>query len=171
VVQNSALQWELDETRALGSWVRSKIYDLQNGGWQATATTAVAAAAAEEAYRITDHLPEWQNETSAVWRQHLGRVWNFLAGEAAEHYALAHAVADFLVSPLNHTQGQDGPDDFDRPQTVAAYAAVLSVIAGAWTSPQQRSCKSSTASTSSTTATIRMHGSMTCGGRPRSCTA
>jgi hypothetical protein len=47
------------------------------------------------------------------------------------HYAISRAVAAFLVSPLNHTEGQEGPDDFDRPQTVAAYSAALSVIAPA----------------------------------------
>lgn len=30
---------------------------------------------------------------------------------------------------MSHNEGQDGPDDFDRPQTVAAYSAVLSAVA------------------------------------------
>jgi hypothetical protein len=56
-------------------------------------------------------------------------VWDFLAGDRQKHYELSSAVADFLTSPLNHNQGQDGPDDFDRPQTVASYSAALSAIA------------------------------------------
>ncbi|MEO7588655.1 MAG: hypothetical protein ABIS84_11580, partial [Arachnia sp.] len=42
----------------------------------------------------------------------------------------SRAVGEFLLSPLNHNEGQDGPDDFDCPQTVAAYAAALAAIAG-----------------------------------------
>lgn len=32
------------------------------------------------------------------------------------------------MSPLNHNDGQDGPNDFDRPQTIASYSAVASVV-------------------------------------------
>jgi hypothetical protein len=58
------LQREVRETKALGEWVRSELYRVHEGGLRADATTAVAAAAAEETHRITDRLPEWQNETS-----------------------------------------------------------------------------------------------------------
>jgi hypothetical protein len=75
-----------------------------------------------------DGLPQWQNETALQWRGHLGRVWLYLAGDEQQHYALSAAVADYLRSPLNHVEGQDGPDDADRPQTVAAMAAALSLI-------------------------------------------
>lgn len=92
-------------------------------------TTAVAAAVAEEAYRITERLPEWQNETSAMWRGNLRHVWDFLCGDRSQHYTLSRAVAGFLLSPLNHNEGQDRPNDFDRPQTVARYSAALSAIA------------------------------------------
>ena len=34
----------------------------------------------------------------------------------------------YLTSPLNHIEGQDGPDDFDRPQTIASYSAVVSAV-------------------------------------------
>ena len=33
-----------------------------------------------------------------------------------------------MLSPLNHNEGQNGPNDFDRPQTVASYSAALSAI-------------------------------------------
>ena len=69
-----------------------------------------------------------QNETAAAWRGHLAGVWLHLAGDERQHYALSAAVAQFLLSPLNHIEGQDGPDDMDRPQTGAAYAAVLSTL-------------------------------------------
>lgn len=123
------LHREVRETQALGEWVRAELYRVPEGGLRAAATTAVAAAAAEEAYRITDRLPAWQNETSAEWRSNLQHVWAFLGGEGSRHYPLSRAIAGFLLSPLNHNEGQDGPDDFDRPQTVASYAAALSAIA------------------------------------------
>lgn len=127
--QETNLQREVRETRALGEWVRTELYRVREGALRADATTAVAAAAAEEAYRITDRLPEWQNETSAMWRSTLQHVWAFLGGDRSQHYPLSRAIADFLLSPLNHNEGQDGPNDFDRPQTVASYSAALSAIA------------------------------------------
>lgn len=123
------LQRELRVLADLQEWARAQLYGVRQGGWRADATTAIAASAAEETYRLTDHLPEWQNATSDLWRTNLERVWEFLAGNRSQHYTLSRAVADFLVSPLNHTEGQDGPDDFDRPQTVAAYSAALAAIA------------------------------------------
>jgi hypothetical protein len=123
------LQREVRETHALGEWVRTELCRVRGGGLRAAATTAVAAAAAEETYRITDCLPERQNETSAMWRSNLQHVWAFLGGDRSQHYPLSRAIAGFLLSPLNHNEGQDGPNDFDRPQTVASYSAALSAIA------------------------------------------
>jgi hypothetical protein len=112
----------------LETWCRTQLYAVRQGGWRADATTAIAASAAAETYRLTDEMPNWHNETSDLWRLNLEHVWEFLAGDRSQHYALSRAVADHLVSPLNHNEGQDGPDDFDRPQTVAAYSAALSAI-------------------------------------------
>ena len=126
--EETYLQRELSESQALGEWVRSQLYGVRPGARRALAITAVAAAAAEEAYRLTDQVGDWQNETSTLWRDHLRHVWAFLAGDSSRHYALSRAIADFLVSPLNHNEGQDGPDDFDRPQTVASYSAALSAV-------------------------------------------
>lgn len=125
----SDLQRELRLINELQEWARAELYGVRAGGWRAEATTAVAASAADETYRLTDGLPEWQNETSAAWRTTLTHVWEFLAGDRSQHYTISRAVADFLASPLNHNDGQDGPDDFDRPQTVASYSAALSAIA------------------------------------------
>ena len=129
VRRETNLQREVRETQALREWVRTELYRVHAGGLRAAATTAVAAAAAEETYRITDRLPELQNETSAMWRSNLQHVWAFLGGDRSQHYPLSRAIADFLLSPLNHNEGQDGPNDFDRPQTVASYSAALSAIA------------------------------------------
>jgi hypothetical protein len=73
--------------------------------------------------------PDWQNETSAARRTNLGHVWEFLAGDRSQHYTLSRAVAEYLASPLNHNGGRDGPDDFDRPETIASYSAASSAIA------------------------------------------
>lgn len=128
---HGGLRRELDATQALSDWVRDTLYVVRPGAWRATATTAVAAAAAEEVFRLTDGIPQWQNDVSAEWRQNLQHVWALLEGDTSRHYALSTAVADYLTSPLNHVEGQDGPDDFDRPQTIASYCAVLSGIVSA----------------------------------------
>lgn len=123
------LQREHRAVLELEEWAREELYGVQRGGWRADATTAIAASAAEEVYRLTDQLPGCQNETSAMWRSTLQHVWEFLEGDRSQHYVLSRAVADYLISPLNHNEGQDGPDDFDRPQTVASYSAALSAVA------------------------------------------
>ena len=126
--RSSAAARELREVRAVTEWVRAELFGIREGGSRATATTAVAAAAAAEAYRVIGEQDEWNNQTSAEWSEHLDAVWAFLGGDASQHYTLSKAIADFLLSPLNHNEGQDGPDDFDRPQTVASYSAALSAI-------------------------------------------
>jgi len=112
------LRRELRLITDLEDWSRAELYEVRRGSWRAEATTAVAASAAEETYRLTDQLPDWQNETSAVWRANLGHVWEFLEGDRSQHYALSRAVADYLASPLNHNEGQDGPDEVKSPEVV-----------------------------------------------------
>ncbi|RNL75485.1 hypothetical protein [Nocardioides marmorisolisilvae] len=127
--RESNLQRELRVTDDLERWVRDEIYRVRAGGRRASATTAIAASAAEKTFRIVEDLPDLQNQTSTLWHAHLDRVWEYLGGDDAQHYAISGALAEFLSSPLNHNEGQDGPDDFDRPQTVAAYSAALAAIA------------------------------------------
>jgi hypothetical protein len=127
--RETPLQRELRVVDALKEWSRDELYGVRQGKWRWDATTAIAASAAAETFRLTDQLPHWQNETSGVWRTNLEHVWEFLAGDQSQHYTLSRAIAQYLVSPLNHNEGQGGPDDFDRPQTVAAYSAALSAIA------------------------------------------
>lgn len=124
----SALERELRAARELTEWVRQRLYEVPEGGWRSAATTAVAAAAAQETYRLADRVPSLGNQIGQVWRGHLDRVWTFLEGDRSQYDALSHALADFLTSPFNHNEGQDGPDDFDRPQTVAGYSAVASAV-------------------------------------------
>jgi len=94
------------------------------------AARALAATAAQRTYTIMGRQPQWQNDTSAIWRSHLDDAWAYLDGDTERYYAMSRAVAEFLLSPLNHIEGQDGPDDFDRPQTIAAYCAVTAAVIG-----------------------------------------
>lgn len=116
-------------TSTLTNSIRRDLYAVREGAGRAAAVTAIAAAAAEQTFRYADDLPEYWNDVGGLWRQHLGHVWRFLGGDVNEHYYLSRALAEFLVSPLNHVEGQDGPSDFDRPWTVATYAAVTSAVA------------------------------------------
>ena len=124
----AALQHELATQDTLVQQVRADLYSIHPRYHRSLATTALAGALAERTYRLADLLPDLQNETAVAWRGHLARVWSYLAGDEQQHYALSAAVAEFLQSPLNHIDGQDGPDDMDRPQIGAAYAAVLSTL-------------------------------------------
>jgi len=122
------LRNEVDSLRTLERTVREQLYSIESAGVRAIAVSALAAASAERAHARSEALPEWCNETSNLWRRHLADVWRYLEGDSGRHYALSNALAGFLTSPLNHNEGQDGPDDFDRPQTIASYSAVASVI-------------------------------------------
>ncbi len=119
---------ELEMLRALERTLRQQLNSVDAGGVRALAVSALAAAAAERAYTRSDALPQWCNETSDDWRANLAVVWSYLEGDRRQHHALASAIAAFLTSPLNHIDGQDGPDDFDRPQTIASYSAAASVV-------------------------------------------
>ncbi|HWG93176.1 MAG TPA: hypothetical protein VNU66_02980 [Mycobacteriales bacterium] len=118
---------EVAQVDALVLHVRSELYAVATPYRRAVATTALAASVAERTYRVTDALPDL-HPVSQEWRGHLDRVWAWLAGDASQHRPLSLAVADHLRSPLHHADGQDGPDDADRPQVTAALAAVLSVL-------------------------------------------
>lgn len=122
------LSSELKVLSALEQSLRESLYSIDGGGKRAIAVAAVAAAAAERAYLLSDALPEWCNATSDAWRGHLADVWRYLEGDRERHRAISSAIAVFLTSPLNHNEGQEGPDDFDRPQTIASYSAAASVV-------------------------------------------
>jgi hypothetical protein len=128
VSEASPLRRELAQQEALVRGLREDMYSIEPRYRRSLAAAALAASIAEQTYAVMDGLPQWQNETALQWRGHLGRVWLYLAGDEQQHYALSAAVADYLRSPLNHVEGQDGPDDADRPQTVAAMAAALTLI-------------------------------------------
>jgi hypothetical protein len=122
------LRQELSQQDALVVAIRRDLYSVEPRYRRSLATTALSASIAERTYRLTESLSDLHNEASEHWRGNLQRVWLWLAGDEQQHYALSVAVAEYMRSPLNHVEGQDGPDDMDRPQTVAALAAVLSAL-------------------------------------------
>jgi hypothetical protein len=124
----NSLRGELEILHALEREIREHLYSVEAGGARARAIAALAAAAAERAYARSTGLAALANETSDLWRAHLADVWRYLEGDQQRFETLSRAIAGFLTSPLNHTDGQDGPDDFDRPQTIASYSAAASVV-------------------------------------------
>lgn len=124
----SPLRQELSQQNSLVVAIRRDLYGVEPRYRRSLATTALSASIAERTYRLTEPLSDLHNEASEHWRGNLQRVWLWLAGDEQQHYALSVAMAEYLRSPLNHVEGQDGPDDMDRPQTVAALAAVLSAL-------------------------------------------
>ncbi len=124
----SPLREELSQQNSLVVAIRRDLYSVEPRYRRSLATTALSASIAERTYRLTEPLSDLHNEASEHWRGNLQRVWLWLAGDEQQHYALSVAMAEYLRSPLNHVEGRDGPDDMDRPQTVAALAAVLSAL-------------------------------------------
>ncbi len=120
----SPLREELSQQNSLVVATRRDLYSVEPRYRRSLATTALSASIAERTYRLTEPLSDLHNEASEHWRENLQRVWLWLA----RGYALSVAMAEYLRSPLNHVEGQDGPGDMDRPQTVAALAAVLSAL-------------------------------------------
>ena len=127
-VEDDPMHIELATLRELEQTVRDGLYCIDSAGVRALAVSTLAAASAERAHARSEETPQWSNKTSDTWRAHLEMVWQYLEGDATRHRALSGVLADFLLGPLNHNDGQDGPNDFDRPQTVASYSAVASVV-------------------------------------------
>src|SRR6266496_6127516 len=95
---------------------------------------AVAAACAERL--LTRHLnqpPASQRPFTISWRRPMDCIWGVL-GEAADTARLRCEVADalqrFYDSPLNHSDGQDGPDDAADDPAAACICAAKSLIEG-----------------------------------------
>jgi len=124
----TALRQELAQQASLVEAVRRDLYSVEPRHRRSLATTALSASIAERTFRLTEPLSDLHNEASEQWRRTLERVWLWLAGDEQQHYALSAAVANYLRSPLNHVEGQGGPNDMDRPQTVAALAATVSAL-------------------------------------------
>lgn len=127
--QRSPLAQEVERQKALQSQVRERLHAVPPGVAHPIAV-ALAALSAERTYALLDDLPTWHNSTSAEWRSHLSQIWRHLQGEVEPYYDLSRAFAHHLLGPLHHIDGQAGPDDLDRPQTLAAYYTVVGLVTG-----------------------------------------
>lgn len=107
----SDLQRELGLVNNLQDWARAQLYGVRAGGWRAEATTAVAASAAEETYRLTDQLPEWQNETTASCSAALAAV------ARGVDYAETAIGQIFDAIDLTDEYGTGEPEGFARTRS------------------------------------------------------
>ena len=71
-----------------------------------------------------------QREYSGTWRPVLEAIWSYAAGNDAAWYPISHAVGHYLLSPQNHIEGQDGPNDADQDEVAATIFAANAVIHG-----------------------------------------
>lgn len=95
---------------------------------------AVVLAAVSPAQRLMgwhDQRPAAeQRPYSATWRQVLGSIWSYAAGDDRSWYPISHALGRYYLSPLSHVQGQDGPDGGDQDEVAAAIFAANAVLHG-----------------------------------------
>ena len=71
-----------------------------------------------------------QHPYSRTWRPVLGSIWSYAAGNDEAWYPISHALGNFLLSPQNHIDGQDGPDDADQDEVAATIFAANAVLHG-----------------------------------------
>jgi len=90
-----------------------------------------AVAPAQRLMAAHDGLPMTeQSEYSRSWRPVLESIWSYAAGNDAAWYPISHAIGHYLLSPQNHNEGQDGPDDADQDEVAATIFAANAVIHG-----------------------------------------
>jgi hypothetical protein len=71
-----------------------------------------------------------QREYSRSWRPVLESIWSYAAGNDAAWYPISHAIGHYLLSPQNHIEGQDGPNDADDDEVAATIFAANAVLHG-----------------------------------------
>ena len=82
---------------------------------------AFAASVTERLLRNHEELPEEQQRLfSLTWRPVIDAVWLDLAGGEDAFSVVSHALGHFYLSPYNHNDGPDGPDDADEDEAAAA---------------------------------------------------
>ena len=83
-----------------------------------------ATATAERLMRAHEALPEDEQAAYTLgWRPVLDRIWEWASGDRRAYDDVSRAVAEYLVSPQNHVDGQDGPSEADEDAAAAAIAA------------------------------------------------
>lgn len=90
-----------------------------------------AVAPAQRLMVWHDALPKSeQRPYSSSWRPVLESIWSYAAGNDEAWYPISHAIGEYLLSPQNHIDGQDGPDDGDQDEVAATTFAANAVLHG-----------------------------------------
>jgi len=90
-----------------------------------------AAAPAQRLMDWHDGLPaSEQRPYSRLWEPVLQSIWSYAAGDDRAWYPISHALGNYYLSPQNHIEGQDGPDDADQDEVAATIFAANAVVHG-----------------------------------------
>ena len=71
-----------------------------------------------------------QRPYSHSWKPALHAIWAYAGGDDQAWYSISQAVGSYLLSPQNHLDGQDGPDDADQDEVAAVIFAANAVLHG-----------------------------------------
>jgi len=78
-----------------------------------------------------DALPKSERRAySWTWRPVLESIWSYAAGNDDAWYPISHALGNYLLSPQNHIDGQEGPNDADQDEVAATIFAACAVTHG-----------------------------------------
>ena len=90
-----------------------------------------AASPAQRLMDWHDSRPESeQRPYSRSWKPALHAVWGYAGGDDQAWYPISQAIGSYLMSPQNHIDGQDGPDDADQDEVAAVIFAANAVLHG-----------------------------------------
>ena len=90
-----------------------------------------AVAPAQRLMDWHDARPESeQRPYSHTWKPALQAIWAYAGGDDQAWYPISQAVGSYLLSPQNHVDGQDGPDDADQDEVAAVIFAANAVLHG-----------------------------------------
>ncbi len=109
------------DPEATFSWQRSELGRLPS--------LAPVVFGSSIAQRLVDD-PAIRTEYAETWRPTLDALWRWASGDSAAFYDISKALADYLVSPFNHCEGQDGPSDADTPSVSAILYTAASMLFG-----------------------------------------
>lgn len=121
-----------DAVRKRGVLYHSDVLDLLRAQLPSVIYSAIAAACAERLLTRHLQLPGSSHRPFTVGCRHpLDCIWGVLA--SAPHSTtlrrdIEHWLQSYYESPLNHSDGQDGPDDADHDPAAATIFAAVSLI-------------------------------------------
>jgi len=90
-----------------------------------------AAGPAQRLMNWHDGLPaSEQRPYSRTWSPALQAIWAYAGGDDRAWYPISQAIGHYYLSPQNHIEGQDGPDDADQDEVAAVIFAANAVLHG-----------------------------------------